>query len=32
MKLMFSLGNKFNDRKENSLTKYYRIRGKLTVL
>ena len=23
--------NKFNDRKENPLTKYYCVRGKLTV-
>ena len=28
---MFSLKNKFHDRKESSLTKYYRIRSKLTV-
>ena len=31
MKLTLSSENKFYDRKESSLTKYYRIRSKLTV-
>ena len=31
IKLASSSENKFYDRKESSLTKYYRIRSKLTV-
>ena len=31
IKLMFFLENKFYDRKESSLTKYYSIKSKLTV-
>ena len=31
MKLSVSLGNKFSDRKESFLTKYYSIRSKLNI-
>ena len=31
IKLTFSLESKFCDRKESSVTKYYRIRSKLTA-